>query len=304
MLKNIKNIINRKKDFLEAAEIIFEDGNGNLDDIIVLGENNDEESYYSEEDDDEPVKEIDDDGEGDEENIKSTDSEDNDDILNEPTENNLGSGIDNTDNNPMEDNMVNDNSDDILNSNISSNGIDDLPTPVGRQTGEPIDDNNDLLDVTIDLQSNTINDILPVPPRNAAEAIAGDEMNQHVPSGFENDENNNDDILDETSGEDENESNQFAEAISLNGSDEDNKDSTDNIEDAAADTSDSQEQSEEENEVTSAVRDKVAEADEDILDDTADENNNTNADKDILNKLGSVTKGIEDVKKMLINKQS
>ena len=33
---------------------------------------------------------------------------------------------------------------------------DDLPTPIGKQTGEPIEDKDDLLDVTIDLKSNTI----------------------------------------------------------------------------------------------------------------------------------------------------
>ena len=39
MLKNIKNLIMQKQEFLESASAIFEDGSGmNLDDVIVLSE--------------------------------------------------------------------------------------------------------------------------------------------------------------------------------------------------------------------------------------------------------------------------
>ena len=45
MLNTIKGMILQKKEFQEAASIIFEDGVGNLDDQIVLGEENNEPEH-------------------------------------------------------------------------------------------------------------------------------------------------------------------------------------------------------------------------------------------------------------------
>ena len=42
MLKNVKAMILEKKEYLEAAQIIFEDATGsNIDDLIILGESAD-----------------------------------------------------------------------------------------------------------------------------------------------------------------------------------------------------------------------------------------------------------------------
>ena len=65
-----------------------------------------------------------------------------------------------------------------------------LPEPIGAQTGEPVsDDSVDLMSVEIDLKTNTQTDVLPVPPANAGDAIGDDIMGQKVDSGFGSDEN-------------------------------------------------------------------------------------------------------------------
>lgn len=96
---------------------------------------------------------------------------------------------DDSDNDNVEDDAEPESSeDDILDSPIDDGSSDDFDnlSLVGRQTGEPIElTDDDLLSVTIDLKSNTITDVLPVPPDNAGEAVNDDILSTRVDSGFE-----------------------------------------------------------------------------------------------------------------------
>lgn len=183
MLNSIKSMIKEKTDFLEAAAIIYEDGSGtNLDDQIVLGEDKDTpdptedlkgDNNGPEKDDHDEPEEKDDDKDND-----SSDESEVEDISDMPI----------NDEPPKNDEPA---QDDILDSKIDGGDQplplpgEDLPTPVGAQTGEPINPDDDILNTEIDLGSNTIKDVLPVPPANAGEAIAdSDSINQHVDSGF------------------------------------------------------------------------------------------------------------------------
>lgn len=208
MLNGIKDQIKKQKEMLEAAEIIFEDGSGrNIDDQIVLGQTAqpfNEDADPAPEDDGELKLDGEEganpdegdgheDGDGDDTPIDTADigaddadpaegqekPEDGpsepDDIGNEPAEepaepapktapiSAAGAGDSGSEPLPMPGN--------------------DLPEPVGRQTGDPAQDDN-VVDVNLDLQSNTIRDVLPVPPAGAASAVVSDQMDQHVDSGF------------------------------------------------------------------------------------------------------------------------
>ena len=91
-------------------------------------------------------------------------------------------------NNSIDDSVEDDDS--ILDASIDdrdllTNDIDDTEL-VGKQTCEPIElDDNDILSVTIDLKSNTVTDVLPIPPDNAGEALSDDILATRVDSGFE-----------------------------------------------------------------------------------------------------------------------
>lgn len=170
MLSTIRDMINRKESFQEAAAAILEDGYSaiDLDDLIVLGEETDEPEPDEEPEEDAPEAEDNGSEEGGEE------------INNDIPEVNE----DETDSDPMND-TIDDGGD-------TAGMGDDLPEPIGRQTGEPVnDDIEDLMNIEIDLKSNTINDVLPVPPANASEAVPEEDdsiMSQHVDSGFGGDE--------------------------------------------------------------------------------------------------------------------
>lgn len=190
MLNTIKSMIKEKESFLEAADVIFEDGSGNnLDDLIILGEEGEPtvpETDINESDDDESKdSENDADGKNDEGEDDDKGHSEDDDVSNLPI----------TDEPASSQTSASDGStDDILDSPTDGSDIgseqpmplpgNDLPTPVGAQTGEPINDDNDIMNVEIDLGSNTVKDVLPVPPANAGEAIADHEGSQHVDSGF------------------------------------------------------------------------------------------------------------------------
>ncbi len=194
MLNTIRDAIKRQKAYMEAADIILEDAGQNLDDAIVLGqtaplgEDGSEPETAGIEDMDAGLEDGDageepkDDG-GDDDDVKVPEA----DISEEPIEDA-----------PTEPETIKD--DDIADQPIDdptppeggdgSGGEepmplpgDDLPEPVGKQTGEPAQDDN-IVDVNVDLQSNTIRDVLPVPPAGAGEAIDGDEMQSHVDPGF------------------------------------------------------------------------------------------------------------------------
>lgn len=185
MLNGIKTIINKNQAFQESAGIILEETGIDIDDLIVLGEDTDDTDQLNldnEITEDDPT----DDSEDDEarntinnDNLSNTDNNmlTFDDKPAEPTnEPNQISTDSEEDKDPMEDEL------------------DDLPTPIGKQTGEPInDDIDDIMHMEIDLKSNTISDALPIPPGNAGEAIASDEINpqQHVDSGFGGEEEEN-----------------------------------------------------------------------------------------------------------------
>ena len=184
MLKNVKAMILEKKEYLEAAQIIFEDATGsNIDDLIILGESADlPEDQEEEKEDDIPGGKDDDDIE-DENGSKEDDSDDDDgDLDNLPLD----------DDEPEEGGAKgSEEGDDLLDNSIEDemqgtlSDTDDLPALAGKQTGEPIADNiDDFLNVTIDLKSNTLTDILPIPPANANEAIADDVLSTRVDAGF------------------------------------------------------------------------------------------------------------------------
>lgn len=170
MLNMIKDLINEKTNFLDDGDIIFEDAtNGQIDDSIVLGEENSMEESEEDNNDEENEFELKDEDD-------SSDDEDKDETL-EDSNNNDEDVIDSS---PKEDELP------------STNNSDDFEQPVDSTYDEPIstnDDIDDILNVEIDLKSNTMSDVLPVPPANAAEAVPGDDddiMNTRIDSGFEN----------------------------------------------------------------------------------------------------------------------
>ena len=198
MLNSIKAMINEKQSFLAEAATIFEDGIGNLDDSIVLGESTElPESFMEEESIEDNDESLDNEGEENIDNDEQSEDEDtsNDDLLSgsveeeepeEDTSNDPDSLLDIPVDDegglegPVEEPAPENN--DLLGGTMD----DPLPTPVGNQTGEPVTDQIDnLLDTTIDLQTNTVKDSLPIPPANAAEALPDDTMStQKVDSGF------------------------------------------------------------------------------------------------------------------------
>ena len=179
--------------------------------------------------------------------------------------------------------------DSILDTSVDDNSSDDFGNTelIGKQTGEPIElGNDDLLSVTIDLKSNTMTDVLPIPPDNAGEAVNDDILSTRVDSGFEEKEPTSD---------------TFSEAISLGG--DDNNSSTeenDDTNEASDDTA-----SKEENDVTSAVKDKVAEVDgeDEPRDDGSDDDlggGASSAKEELMKKLSSITKSLEDAKNAVL----
>ena len=193
------------------------------------------------------------------------------------------------DNDDVEDDVEPESSeDDILDAPIDDGSSDDFDNInlVGRQTGEPIElSDDDILSVTIDLKSNTVTDVLPVPPDNAGEAISDDVLSTRVDSGFEDDSSY------------KGESTSFLEGISLSGGDDAANDSAD--EPAVDDNSPA-----DENEVTSAVKDKVAEAepDDEPIDDGSGEDmgGSSSAKEELMKKLSSITKSLEDAKNAVL----
>ena len=288
------------------------------------------------------------------------DHDDSDDIMNTDI-----SDDSENDNDNVEDDVEPESSeDDILDAPIDDGSSDDFDnlSLVGRQTGEPIElTDDDLLSVTIDLKSNTMTDVLPVPPDNAGEAISDDILSTRVDSGFEEavfnefrfreirGDSPEMDGVERLRPKDErlqkpadhqfdqvelqvikdlgitppenvylymmpwefrrkvNEykakhgltesSDSFLEGITLSGGDDSGNDSTD--EPAADDNPPA-----DENEVTSAVKDKVAEAepgDEPMDDESGDDLGGSSSAKEaLMKKLSSITKSLEDAKNAVL----
>ena len=166
MLNGIKKLIKERKEYMEAASLIME--SDELDDsIILLNEGPDEADLDPEFEEDRPDDEEDKDDDKEdkekEEDEPSSDSKDEPSLEDEP--------IEEPEEKPME-----------------LPGDDELPEPVGRQTGEPATiGDGDILNIEINLASNTQTDTLPIPPAGAGDAIEdndGDILNQRIDSGF------------------------------------------------------------------------------------------------------------------------
>lgn len=328
MINTIKNMINEKKEFITEASAIYEDASGmNLDDIIL----GDSETYKSftesgeDEDpnlDNEPI-----------ENEEGEESPEQEVPVQEPVNSSAPFDEDEPINN-TDSTTVSSDEPTIENEPIEPASADE-PLPSNQDNQGVVDPLDDILDTTLSLKSNTVTDVLPIPPNNAGEAIADsdDIMNQRIDSGFGGESestpvNNEVDILDqsieapaqeehstEESGEDVDILDQpISEAITLGSESTDNQ-SGDNAEDvppvedtsteepaaddglsgSSADGNNTEETSEE-NDVTAAVRDKVEESEMD------DGVGSDNAKELLLKKLGSLTKNIEDTKKAIIDK--
>lgn len=168
MLKSVRDMISAQKQCIEAASLILEAGKS-LDDIIVLGEAA-PGPVPPPTDDTEPINpaaENPDDA-GDPEPSGDPDAVPSEEPLDSPAEGPEGGE-----------------------EPLPVPGADDLPEPIGKQTGEPpISADDDLLNMQVNLSSNTLRDVLPQPPANAADAI-GDEddiMKTRVDAGFGGDE--------------------------------------------------------------------------------------------------------------------
>lgn len=314
MLSMIKDMINKKTAYLEAANVIFEDVSGeNLDDLIILGQDpiTEAEEY------DDRKEEFDETDEKDSEGNDNDQKDDEEDILDTPAEDTPEEG-------PSEDHP----DEDILDQDVDApepesdpaaiNGS--LPTPVGAQTGDVIDPLDDIMNVELDMGSNTLKDVLPVPPTNAADAVSGggdDILDQRIDSGFGGDEPapestppiepggpaGENDILDEEVGDGDDDL--LSEAISIGGDPTANSDDTADTPvdgDTPADTPAEDAPTDGENDVTAAVRDKVAEADEPMEDTTG--GTGSGAKDELLKKLGSITKSLEDAKKAVMQSMS
>lgn len=352
MLNTVKEAIQKQKSFLEASSLILEDVSGNLDDTIVLGESS--SMIFTEDAPDADTSGMEDDTpdggdvelgaeEGPVDTPTPEEPEGENDVGNEPISDEtpdatppVSTGSDDIGNAPIDDPIdtpVDSGADDIGNAPINPEPSagpgeeplpmpgDDLPTPVGKQTGEPVEDDN-IVDVNLDLQSNTMRDVLPVPPAGAAQAIDSDSLETHVDSGFGGDDvggapidstptptpaggmNSSTDIGDLPADEDPPvPDTTVTEAITIGGGDEEppaeitaaaaseELPAEPGADGAPADIG-GEPVADEENAVTAAVRDKVAE--------TEDEDVPAGKD-DILKKLLNVSKSVEDIKKAVID---
>lgn len=294
MLNGIKDMINRKIAIQESADAILgESGVMDIDDIIVLGEDSEMDDAAFEEENEMDNDSIPEDKEDDEpESLPGENDSTDEDMDNEPE------GHDTEEITPGTEEE-----DDIMNMDVDS----DLPTPIGAQTGEPVnDDLDDVMHMEIDLKSNTMSDILPVPPSNAGEAIASDDNDtHHVDSGFGGDQPQADNGAGPVG---ESGSQTLTEGISLAGG-MDGESATDSTGDPAPvddgsggdptpDTATPDEGNE--NSVTAAVRDKVNESE---TNDQTDEMPISDIDtkEKLLKKLGDMTKNLEGVKNTIID---
>lgn len=275
MLSTIKNIINEKKLFQEAADIILEDDQ--LDDDIILGAI---ENQVAE------------DGEKKEEENKEAD------II-------LGAEID-LRNNTSKDTLPTppENAGDVIEGETDTQKVDagfgndllDAPVegednheeePTGVIPTTPVDgegeeehpaDDEDLLDAPIDNEGED----KPAEECALTEAISI------------NTEDDKDDLLDAPV---DGEAEEKAEENTQEETKE--KDTTEEEKEVPADEKNDdvgEEPKEEENPVTSAVKDKVAEVNED----NTNAESNTESKEELFKKLSSLTKGIEDVKASLL----
>ena len=237
MLNGIKSIINRKEEFLESAQIIYEDAINDIENRIV-----------------EDVEKPD------------PDEDPKDDELNNNPDDTGDPDIDNEDDNDPEEL-------DIMGMDINDpDGIipDEGSSIFDQKLDDGIveDDDSAILSMTIDIKTNTLTDILPVPPLNAGDALTDNVMSTKVEDGF-------------------------TEAISIDaGADDTTSDVKPDDGKPAAGA----------NAVTDAVIDKVNDATAPTNTNTPDSSDADAKDK-LLDKLDKLNKGImnmkEDIKKYI-----
>lgn len=313
MLNTIKAIINQKKSFQEAADLLLE--NDSLDDSIILGESSDDLVNAQPEEKPEDIS-------TEEEKEKATE-----DVLDAPVEPEVPSEE------PAAEPEV-----------PEENPAEELPTPVGTQTGEPTGASDaDILSTEIDIASNTPTDTVPVAPKAAEDAVIDqpiegpEEPNADLATAIDNIEQpaevpqvNNTipeekpDVPEEAhiEGEMSDGAKQTTEEIA----EEEPEPSPTDVqeesfdllnmpieeaievggEEPAAEEGTTEEQPaednpeeapDEDNEVTSAVKDKVEEI---SMDDPEVEEQVTKNKEDVMKKLANITKNIEDVKTSLL----
>lgn len=327
MLKNIKAMILEKESELENAELIAEEVTfHHVEDEVLLQENHTVTPVFLESDDEDE----------DEEESKEMEDHDDSDILDKKINDDGPDEEEDEEESepPLEDAPISDEEDPETPSldpeeepappeEEDDLGNAELPDPIGAQTGEPIQNDNDLLSTEIDLGSNTMKDTLPVPPNNASDVVDSDE--HHVDAGFGNEPIEGDadeeelsdklqDLIDRTNGtsvridelKDLLRGSSMMEAISIGDENIDSDTNNDNKEDEK-NTEDKPEEETppDDNLVTQAVKDKVAElevpTDEPMSDGNTDAPTSSAATKDaIFKKLSKLTKDIEDAKSQLI----
>ena len=317
MLNTIKNLINSKKAYVEATQLILE--NDELDDSIVLDEKP-EEPEVQEPKTDEPE-------------VQSPVETDADENIED--EDGIGAG--------GEPKPAEGEGDVPAETPLPLPGTEELPAPAEG------DDKADILNVEIDLATNTQTDVLPVPPANASDAIVGDDfMNQAIDSGFGDEEEKppiettmdimadpvDEPAAEEPKGEEtenimdapveekvegdaqiqkhienleqknkenmaestDDENAPFTEAISLG--DETPAEAPAEGDATAPDAAEAPAEGEEENPVTAAVKDKVDE----ITSEEQPEQMSVGASKEeLMKKLSSLTKSIEDAKNLVMS---
>ena len=327
MLKNIKAMILEKESELENAELIAEEVTfHHVEDEVLLQENHTVTPVFLESDDDD---------DDDEEESKELDDSDildkkiNDDELDDDEED------EEDEEPPLEDAPISDEEDPETPSLDTEEepappeededlGNAELPDPIGAQTGEPIQNDNDLLSTEIDLGSNTMKDTLPVPPDNASDVVDSDE--HHVDAGFGNEPIEDDadeielsdklrELVDRANGtsvridelKDLLRGSSMMEAISIGLENIDSDTNNDNKEDEKnTEDKPDEETPPDDNLVTQAVKDKVAElegpTDEPMSDGNTDAPTSSAETTDaIFKKLSKLTKDIEDAKSQLID---
>lgn len=324
MLNTIKSMIKNRQSMMEAASLLMEASSDIdtilLNDSIILGEAKNDEPENPEtgtpaapeETPTEPASEVP--GEGDENSPSPSDPASNDDPLDAP--------IDDTPEGGSEEPLP-----------IPGGDGDDLTDLTGKQTGEPlIDSDDDLLNVQLDLGSNTLKDVLPTPPSNAAEALGDDLLSTRVDDGFGEEEEtpteptpvtpaeeeveDSGDLLSASAETDEpalestviekksdkgisHEERAIVEAISMGDdpapAEQPATDPAANTDPAASTgTGDVPADGTGDNAVTAAVKDKVSEMEDDSV-------GTATSNEDILKKLSNVTKSLEDIKKGLLD---
>lgn len=266
MLNTIKNIINEKKVFQEAADIILEDEQ--LDDDIILGATEDQlvknddttEDGEKKEDDIILSAEIDLRNNTSKDTLPTPPENANDAIEGETDTQKVDAGFaDELLDAPVEDehNHEEEPTDDVLDTPLNGEGEEEHPS-----------DDEDLLDTPIDNEGED----KPAEECALTEAISIDTEDKDDVPDAPVEEKPEEKAEDDTQEEAKDDNNKEEPADEKNNTEEEPK--------------------EEENPVTSAVKDKVAEANE--------ENTSVESKEELFKKLSSLTKGIEDVKASLL----